>query len=179
MIWTLASQPPPEKTEPELNGDPPIHAIFRFLIAAVITWLANWAAATLSFSVFRDHLLFADLAYRAVGAALLIGIYSLLLTLLDHREGDRLAGQGLPLNRLARRQFLAGLAFGMLLIAICVAMVATFGQLSGAGHHNGAYAAAKCRGVIAVVRRCAAGRSHVPRAIPFSAWLKPWGRSGR
>ena len=39
-----------------------------------------------------------------------------------------MAWQGLPLNRLARRQFLMGLAFGMLLIAICVALVATCGS---------------------------------------------------
>jgi hypothetical protein len=70
----------------------------------------------------------ADVAYRALGAALLIGIYSLLLALLDHRGGDRLAWQGLPLDRLARRQFLAGLAFGMLLIGICVAVVAASGS---------------------------------------------------
>jgi membrane protease YdiL (CAAX protease family) len=124
----LASQPHQENTEPELNGVPPIHAIFRFLIAAAVTWLVNWAAATSAFGVFGNHLLFADLAYRVVGAALLIGIYALLLSLLDHREGNRLAGQGLPLNRLGWRQFLAGLAFGMLLIAICVALVATFGH---------------------------------------------------
>ncbi len=43
----LAAQPRQENTEPELNGDPPIHAIFRFLIAAAITWLVNWAAAGL------------------------------------------------------------------------------------------------------------------------------------
>jgi membrane protease YdiL (CAAX protease family) len=70
----------------------------------------------------------ADVAYRALGAALLIGIYSLLLAVLDHRGGDRLAWQGLPLDRLARRQFLAGLAFGMLLIGICVALAATSGS---------------------------------------------------
>jgi membrane protease YdiL (CAAX protease family) len=123
----LEPQPCQENTEPELNGDPPIHAIFRFLIAAVITWLANWAAGAFAFGVFRHHLLIADVAYRAVGAALLIGIYSLLLTLLDHRDSNRLAWQGLPLDRRARRQFLAGLAFGMLLIAICVALVASSG----------------------------------------------------
>jgi membrane protease YdiL (CAAX protease family) len=125
----LASQPREENTEPELNDSgPPIHAIFRFLIAAVITWTANWGVATLAFSVFRDHLLIADIAYRAAGAALLIGIYSLLLALLDHRDRDRMAWQGLPLDRLARRQFLMGLAFGMLLIAICVALVAMCGS---------------------------------------------------
>lgn len=124
----LAAQPPPQNSEPELNCDPPIHAIFRFLVAAVLTWLANWAAATVSYSVFRDHLLLADIAYRALGAALLIAIYSVLLAVLDHRGSDRLAWQGLPLDRLARRQFLAGLAFGMLLIGICVAVVATPGS---------------------------------------------------
>jgi len=124
----LVGQPRPENTEPELIRDPPIPAIFRFLIAAGLAWLVNWTAATFSFSALRDHLLFADIVYRALGAALLIGVHSLLLVLLDHRDRDRLAGQGLPLNRLARRQFLAGLAFGMLLIGICVAVAATCGS---------------------------------------------------
>ena len=125
----LARQPHEENTEAELNdGDPPIHAIFRFLIAAVVTWTANLGVATLAYNVFRDHLLIADIAYRSAWRRLLIGIYSLLLALLDHRDRDRMAAQGLPLNRLARRQFLMGLAFGMLLIAICVALVATCGS---------------------------------------------------
>jgi hypothetical protein len=124
----LASQPREQNPQPELNGDPPIHAIFRFLIAAVVTWLVNWTVATLSFSIFRNHLLVADVAYRAVGAALLIAVYSLLLALLDHRDSDRLSGQGLPFDRRAARQFLAGLAFGMLLIGICVALAAASGS---------------------------------------------------
>jgi membrane protease YdiL (CAAX protease family) len=123
----LARQPSQEHSEPELNGDPPIHAIFRFLIAAAVTWLVNWIAAGLTFNVFRNHLLIADVAYRTLGVALLIGIYALLLALLDHREGDRLARQGLPLDRSAWRQFLAGLAFGILLIGLCVALAAASG----------------------------------------------------
>ena len=95
----LASEPREENREPESDRGAPIHAIFRFLIAAIITWAANWLVATLSFSIFRDHLLLADIAYRALGAALLIAIYSLLLAVLDHRHGDRLSGQGLPLGR--------------------------------------------------------------------------------
>jgi len=124
----LISQPSEWSPEPESGGDAPIHAIFRFLIAAVITWVVNWMAASLSFSALRNHLLVADIAYRALGAVVLIAIYSLLLGLLDHRERDRLPAQGLPLNWRAGRHFLAGLAFGILLIGICVAVAAAFGS---------------------------------------------------
>ncbi len=160
----LAAQPHEENTEPELNdGDPPIHAIFRFLIAAVVTWRRIWAVATLAFSVFRDHLLIADVAYRSAGAVLLIGIYSLLLALLDHRDRDRLAAQGLPLDRLARRQFLTGLAFGMLLIAICVALVATCGSYQARAAITARTLRLGVEVLFAAADGRAAGRSHVPR----------------
>ena len=124
----LASEPREDNREPESDRGAPIHAIFRFLIAAIITWAANWLVATLSFSIFRDHLLLADIAYRALGAALLIAIYSLLLAVLDHRHGDRLSAQGLPLGRRSARQFIAGLALGILLIGLCVALAAATGS---------------------------------------------------
>ena len=73
--------------EPESDRARPIPAIFRFLIAAIVTWTANWLVATVSFSIFRNHLLLLIIAYRALGAALLIAIYSLLLAVLDHRDG--------------------------------------------------------------------------------------------
>ncbi len=123
-----APLPPEENPESELDREPPIPAIFRFLIAAVITWLVNWTVASLAFGIFRSHPLLADVVYRTVGAALLIAVYALLLVLLDHRVGDSLAGQGLPLIRLGGRQFLAGLACGMLLIGISVATAAASGS---------------------------------------------------
>ena len=132
----LASEPREENREPEPDRGAPIPAIFRFLIAAIITWAANWLVATLSFSIFRDHLLLADIAYRTLGAALLIAIYSLLLAVLDHRDGDRLSAQGLPLGRRSARQFLAGLAVGMLLIGLCVALAAAAGSYEVRGSFN-------------------------------------------
>jgi membrane protease YdiL (CAAX protease family) len=63
-----------------------------------------------------------------LAVASLIALYWLLSGLLDHRHADRLAWQGLPLNRFARRQFLGGLTLGMMLIAAAVAAIAWAGR---------------------------------------------------
>lgn len=125
-----ASEPNQAIVPAEGDGEPPIHPAARFLIAAVLAWVVNWAAGNLSFSILGSHLLLADVVYRTSAAAALMGTYSLLLTVLDHAEGNRLALQGLPLRRLAGRQFVAGLAFGTVLIAISIGLVAVFGSFT-------------------------------------------------
>jgi len=121
----------------------PLHPIVRFLIAAVIAVAVNWAAGTLSFGLLPRHPLMADALYRAAGAVALIAVYGLLLGLLDRRShgwgsqqtryavlsgSDRLRLQGLPLGRLACRQFFAGLGIGVLLIVVAVLATACLGR---------------------------------------------------
>jgi len=119
----------PNGTSADPLPDAPLHPIFRFLIAAAITWAGNWLAANVCFSLFGDHPLLADALYRVLAAALLIGSYCILLTLLDHRSSDRLALQGLPWKRYARLQFLTGLVWGIAaigLIVLCTALAGTY-----------------------------------------------------
>jgi hypothetical protein len=119
----------PDQHDSEFDRlDAPLHAIFRFLIAAALSWAANWAVADVCFSILRRHLLLADALYRTLTTALLIGTYCVLLELLDHRHGNGLAMQGLPWKRFARQQFLAGLIWGMALIGVAVLCTAAAGS---------------------------------------------------
>jgi membrane protease YdiL (CAAX protease family) len=115
-------------TEFDVEGDAPVQPIFRFLVAAALTWAANWAVGNLCFRLFAHHLLFADALYRVLTAALLIVLYSLMLRMLDHSRGDSLALPGLPWKRFARRQFLTGLAWGLLAIGLGVVCLAVAGD---------------------------------------------------
>lgn len=126
----FVSQAGDGNSDAEPGNNRPIHPMFRFLIASALAWVINWSAGTLAFAIFGSHVLLADMVYRASTAAVLIAAYALLLDLLDHYEGDRLARQGLPLTKLARTQFFAGLLFGTVLIAFCVVVIMAYGTYS-------------------------------------------------
>jgi membrane protease YdiL (CAAX protease family) len=109
-------------------------AFARFLIALVYAYIANRIAASLVSPIDFRHPLLADLSYRVLASAFLLGGFFLMLRLLD--EDDRPAWDALtlPLERESLRLLGLGFVVGALLISIDVLVAATVGGMSSHFH---------------------------------------------
>ena len=104
--------------------------LYRFLISAALVVVANFIAATGFWLAGASHPNLGEILYRNGAAALLIGGYLGLSSMLDYVEEGNWAYIGLPLNSDAIRQGSIGFGIGAGMITIAVAIIGIVGDLN-------------------------------------------------
>ncbi len=85
--------------------------IWRFLLSVLLTVAVLYAAGTISFLLVPD-LRLAQVPFRLLLLAALLGVYTWMLAAFDDVPQERLAALGLPLHRPAWHHLLTGLLLG-------------------------------------------------------------------
>ncbi len=130
----MSDQDPSATNEPL----PPLSAAVRFLISLVPVGIALTILPRLCFWIFQEHFFFADLIYRWIAAAFLVGVFLFFARVVDGFEGDSWSYIGLPRARVAVTQTAIGVAISSVLITVAMAVVAVAGGLSFRFHVSGA-----------------------------------------
>lgn len=119
-----------ENAEARRQLPPPVRPIWRFVIAAVFLFAANYVAGWIAFMIFGSHLLVADAAYRGIALAFALIGFCFMLRVFDDKVGDLWGAMGLPLETTAFREIGKGLLIGAGMIAVAVAAIAALGKLT-------------------------------------------------
>ena len=114
---------------PEPVAPKPMHALVRFLFAAILVVVANIALPVFAFLLFVTHPLLADTFYRWGAAAVLLLGFIIFTHLLDRWDGDAWAYIGLPRQSSAFQQMLAVFAISAVLVTLAVAAIGLMGGL--------------------------------------------------
>jgi CAAX protease family protein len=112
------------------DGEGRLRPLWAFAFAAVLSCIAFYATGYLAAELAGDHVLRFEAIFRPLLAAVLLAIFSWLLTVGNFVETRRLAAQGLPLSPGWARQFGAGCVIGALLVIIGVITIAVCGNLA-------------------------------------------------
>ena len=112
------------------SSDGRLHPIWAFVLSALLSVVAFLVAGYSASAIAGDHVLRFEMVFRPLLAALLLAIFSWLLTVGNHVESHRIAAQGLPLSAGWARQFSLGCGIGFLLVLIAVFPVAIWGSVS-------------------------------------------------
>jgi membrane protease YdiL (CAAX protease family) len=107
-----------------------LHPLLRFVLASILSVLANIIVPMLCFLLLGSHPLLADCIYRWLTSAVLLGGFVVFTRLLDQWEGNVWEYLALPWRRSAVGQLLAGVAISAVLITIAVAAIGLFGSLT-------------------------------------------------
>jgi len=111
-------------------SEPPIHPIWRFLIAAIFIEATDWVSLNFASTVLTRHPILQDALYRCSGAAiLLVGFYFMMRTLDEVDHKDVLPELGFPV-RSALRDLAVGVSISTLLIFVAVVLIAIGGRYS-------------------------------------------------
>jgi membrane protease YdiL (CAAX protease family) len=107
-----------------------IQPIWAFVLSVLLSIAAFLVAGYSAATVAGEHVLRFEAIFRALLAAMLLTIFSWLLTTGNHVEEHRIAAQGLPLRSGWVWQFVVGSVFGLLLVGLAVIPLALCGSLS-------------------------------------------------
>lgn len=139
----LSTEPDPTPAEPDraesVLSTPPasrpaLPAFARFVIALAYAYVANRFAAGVVAPIDFRHPLLADLSYRILASAFLLGGFFVMLRLLDENDGPAWDALTLPLERESFRLVALGFFVGALLISIDVLVAATLGGMDSRFH---------------------------------------------
>jgi uncharacterized protein len=111
-------------------SDGRLRPIWAFVLSALLSCGAFVVVGFLAAIVAGDHVLRFEAIFRPLLAALLLTVFSWLLTVGNHVESHRIAAQGLPLLPGCGRQFAIGCGLGCALVLLAVLPVAVWGHLS-------------------------------------------------
>lgn len=115
---------------------PALPAFARFVIALAYAYVANRFAAGLVAPFDFRHPLLADLAYRMIASAFLLGGFFLMLRILDENDGPAWQALTLPFERHSLRLITLGFFIGALLMSLDVLAVSTVGGMTFHFHLN-------------------------------------------
>jgi|SRR5208283_188574 len=159
------------------DGEGRLRPLWAFVFAAVLSYFAFYATWYLAAEVTGDHVLRLEAIFRPLLAAVLLAIFSWLLTVGNFVETHRLAAQGLPLSPGWARQFGAGCAMGALLVIIGVITIAVWGNLSFRSTIN-PHSIARGFLVVFVLLTGALAEELMFRGYPFQRLVEAIGASG-
>jgi membrane protease YdiL (CAAX protease family) len=108
----------------------------RFLIAALWTALVFWGSGFV-YLFFPGHDLIPGVLFRIVGCVLTAAGFAFFVRVLDYNFAPPSIALGLPLDRIAARQWMVGFALGGLFIGADVLCIAAFGSLRLHLHFSG------------------------------------------
>jgi membrane protease YdiL (CAAX protease family) len=112
----------------EYPAPAPLPPFVRFLIAAFWTAVVFWGSG-LVYLLFPGHNLLPGVLFRVVGCVLTAAGFVFFLRVLDGNFAPPSVALGLPLDRIAGRQWLVGCALGGLFIGADVLCIAIWGSL--------------------------------------------------
>ncbi len=111
-------------------SDGRLRPIWAFVLSALLSCGAFVAAGFVAAMLAGDHVLRFEAIFRPLLAALLLTVFSWLLTVGNHVESHQIAAQGLPLLLGWGRQFAVGCSLGCALVLVAVLPVAVLGHLT-------------------------------------------------
>ena len=112
------------------DGAGRLQPIWAFIVSALLSCAAFFAAGYTAAAIAGDHVLRFEAIFRPLLVVLLLATFSWLLTVGNHIEEHRVAAQGLPMSLGWGHQFCIGGAVGLLLVMLAVMPLAVWGHLS-------------------------------------------------
>ena len=158
-------------------SDGRLQPLWAFVLSAVFSVVAFFAAGYTAAAITGDHVLRFEAIFRPMLAVLLLAIFSWLLTVGNHVEEHRIAAQGLPFSAGWARQFALGCAIGSLLVIAAVLPVVIWGSVSfrtSFSSHNLARAAI----VVGVLVTGSLAEELMFRGYPFQRLAEAIGPAG-
>ena len=154
-----------------------IHSIWAFVLSAVLSVVAFLLAGYSAAAFAGDHVLRFEAVFRPLLSALLLAIFSWLLTAGNHVEERRIAAQGLPFSPGWMKQFAIGCASGVLLVIVAVIPVAIWGRVSFRTALN-VSSVARIAVVLGVLLSGALAEELMFRGYPFQRLVEAIGATG-
>ncbi len=154
-----------------------LHPAWAFLLSALLSCAAFLACAYLAAVLAGDHVLRFEAIFRVCLLAVLLVLFSWLLTVGNHVESHRLAAQGLVLAPGWRLQFLTGSGVALVLVALAVSAIAIFGKLSFR-LTLGAHGVARLALVLLVLLAGSLAEELMFRGYPFQRLVEAIGPGG-
>ncbi len=140
---------------------------WAFVLSALLSAVAFYLVATLAQAIARDHYLISELIFRPLLAAVLLGLFSWLLTTADHVEEHRIAAQGLPHAKGWLRQFAGGCGLGFALVTLALVAMAIWGKGFTVDFHIGPRTVPRVLAVLVVLICGALAEELMFRGYPF------------
>ncbi len=113
-----------------LTPDGRLRAGWRALSGCILAYLANWVAVMVAATAPVNRPRLFEAIYRPTAMLLFLGVFSLLLVMLDQVQDNPLPAMGLGWGARTLRLALIGLLLGGLMIGIVMTVLAVGGQLS-------------------------------------------------
>jgi uncharacterized protein len=107
-----------------------LQPVWAFVLSAFLSAAAFYLCSSVAFAIAGELILISELIFRPLLAAMLLVLFSWLLTTADHVEAHRLAAMGLPRVPGFLRQFFSGSFLGFLLVALAVIPIAVWGDVT-------------------------------------------------
>ena len=159
------------------SDDGRIRPVWAFVLSALLASAAFFATGYFALALAGDHVLRFEAIFRPLLAALLLAIFSWLLTVGNHVEEHRIAAQGLPLSPGWARQFGIGCAIGCLLVMVAVVPIAIWGKMSFRTSF-GPHSLARVAVVLGVLIAGALAEELMFRGYPFQRLVEGIGATG-
>jgi len=152
-----------------------LRPIWRFLLALLVFFAAEYLAAALaSFVPGRRPLLF-NLVFEFLDLALLLAGFSFLLIIVDGVEGPPLSAMGLTLRRPWLRESFTGFAMGALLVVVAFLILVVIGSVSSTLYNLSARNLVRAAAVFALLAFGALSEEVVFRGYPFQRLIEAVG----
>lgn len=107
-----------------------LRPLWRFAVAAIFAYAANYVAAFVAYVLFARHPLLSDALFRVLMVIILLGGFRFMLLVLDEEEGDVWTSMGLPRGAGALRDTMSGILIGAGMIALAALALGTLGHLA-------------------------------------------------
>ena len=158
-------------------SDGRLRPLWAFVLSALLSCGAFVTVGFVAAMLAGDHVLRFEAIFRPLLAALLLTVFSWLLTVGNHVESHRIAAQGLPLLPGWGRQFAIGCGLGCVLVLVAICPVAVLGHLSFRSILN-AYGMRRVLIVFLILITGSLAEELMFRGYPFQRLVEAIGPSG-